>query len=177
MASKTLLPESRSYAKEAADALHRHGLYAGFQDGIKRETDSVELIEIRNTAPIDVQFKPSLVGHWSLHLSWTIRRVPRGDPILWRSSFGLKVRGTSFAPDEGAVCLVRYDVDNDRPGPGLDSLGAHLNILQPAPLHDHIHFPVLAGPEREWTVSEVIDVFLASEFVGELRELLANDTH
>lgn len=173
MASKTLLPESRDYVKEADKALHRHGLYAGFRDRIKRETDGVELIALSNTAPIDVRFKPSLIGHWSLHLSWTIRRVPRGNPILWRSSFGLKVRGTSFAPAERMACLVRYDVDNDRPGPGLDSLGAHLNILQPAPLHDHVHFPVLAGPDRRWTVSEVIDVFLASEFVGELRELLS----
>ncbi len=169
MASQTLFPESKAYVKEARNALQRHGLFAGFQNGKEREADGVEVVAIRNTTPIEVLSKRQIAGRWSLHLSWTIRRVPRGQPILWRSSFGLNVRGLQFAPSEGAVCLVRYDVDNERQGPGLEPLGAHLNVLQPAPLDDHIHFPALAEPGRKWSVSEVIDVFLAEEFIADLR--------
>jgi hypothetical protein len=173
MASQTLQPESRPYVKEALKALHRHGLHAGFRDEFQREKGSgVELVKAHNTTPIDVTSKLAVKGHWTLHLSWTIRQIPRGEAMLWQSSFGLSIEGLCFAPADSRRCLVRYDVDNDRRGPGLEPLGAHLNILQPEPLDDHIHFPVLAGPERRWTVSEVIDVFLADEFVAELRSRL-----
>jgi len=173
MASRTMPQELRPYVKEAEKALRRHGLYAGFRDTIEREPDSgVEIFGARNTTPIDVRFTPPLSGRWSLHLSWRVRRIPRGEPILWQSSFGLNVRGVSFAPTDDAVCLVRYDVDNDRPGPGLGPLGAHLNILQPEPLDDHLHFPVLAEPERVWSVSEVLDVLLAPGLANELRARL-----
>lgn len=169
MASQKLLPESKTYVQEARKALERHRLFAGFHDSKEREADGVEVVKIRNTTPIGVLSKRQLAGRWSLHLSWTIRRVPRGELILWRSSFGLNVRGLQFVPSEGAVCLVRYDVDNERQGPGLEPLGAHLNVLQPPPLGDHIHFPALAEPDRKWTVSEVLDVFLAEEFIADLR--------
>ncbi len=167
--------ELRPYVKEAAEALGRHKLYGGFEPKIGREPSSgVELLRARNSAPIHVPFKPPLSGRWSLHLSWTIRRILRGTPILWQSSFGLNVSGVSFAPADNAVCLVRYDVDNDRPGPGSIPLGAHLNILQPEPLDDHVHFPVLAEAGRMWSVSEVLDVFLADEFVSDLRARLGS---
>lgn len=174
MASRTSQPESGPYVKEARSALHRHGLYAaGFRDEVERESQSgVELVRVSSTAPIDVTSKLAVPGHWTLRLSWTIRRIPpRREARLWQSSFALNVRGVAFASGS-EQCLVRYDVDNDRRGPGLEPLGAHLNILQPEPLCDHLHFPVLAGPERCWTVSEVIDVFFADEFVADLRTRL-----
>jgi hypothetical protein len=173
MASRTMPQELKQYVKEAKEALGRHKLHSGFKPEIVREPNSgVELLRARNSAPIHVPFKPPLSGWWSLHLSWTIRPIPRGTPILWNSSFGLNVRGVPFAPGDSTVCLVRYDVDNDRPGPRSAPLGAHLNILQPKPLDDHVHFPVLAEAGRMWSVSEVLDVFLADEFVGDLRARL-----
>jgi hypothetical protein len=69
---------------------------------------------------------------------------------------------------------VRYDVDNERIGPGGGPLGAHLNVLKPAPLHDRIHFPALSGSAHVWNVREVIDLFLAVEFVAELHERVDN---
>jgi hypothetical protein len=173
MGSQTLHPESRPYVKEALKALNRHRLHAGFRDDVQREPGSgVELVRARSTTPIDVTSNLAVKGRWTLHLSWTIRHIPRDEARLWKSSFGLSIQGLRFAPAGHPKCLVRYDVDNDRRGPGLGPLGAHLNILQPEPLADHIHFPVLAGPERRWTVSEVIDVFLADEFVADLRARL-----
>lgn len=175
MASRTMPQELRPYVKEAAEALGRHKLYGGFKPEIGRELSSgVELLCAKNSAPIYVPFEPPLSGRWSLHLSWTIRRIPRGTHTLWNSSFGLDVCGVPFAPGDSTVCLVRYDVDNDRPGPGSAPLGAHLNILQPEPLDDHVHFPVLAEAGRMWSVSEVLDVFLADEFVSDLRARLGS---
>lgn len=169
MASRTLLPESRVYAKEATKALAHHGLAGGFRDKVAKGLDSVELVELRNSSQIAVRLAPALAGSWWLHLSWTIRRVPRGAPVLWRSSFGLNVRGVPFVPDPSGACLVRYDVDNERAGPGLGPLGAHLNVLQPTPLDDHIHFPVLAPTERLWSVREILDLFLSAEFAKDIQ--------
>lgn len=75
-------------------------------------------------------------------------------------------------PKGESACLVRYDFDNDHPGPTLGAIGAHLNILQPAPLDDSIHFPVLAEPNRAWRAREVLDVFLSDQFLSELRDRL-----
>src|SRR6202012_1568051 len=118
MASQKLLPESRVYVKEATKALAHHGLAGGFRDKIAKGLDSVELVELRNSSQIAVRLAPALAGSWWLHLSWTIRRIPRGEPVLWRSSFGLNVRDVPFVSNPSGACLVRYDVDNERPGPG-----------------------------------------------------------
>ncbi len=168
MASQKLTPEANGYVKQASKALARHRLYAGFYESIKSGVDSVELIVVRNKTPIQVTFDPAVAGIWSLHLSWAIRPVPRGTPILWQSTFGLSVRNLPFAPSDGPVCLVRYDVDNERVGPGLRPLGAHLNVLQPSPLDDRVHFPVLAGEGYVWQVGEVIDLFLDPYFTADL---------
>jgi len=173
MASHTPSPECKPYEKEAQKALNKRSLWAGFREAIEREPGGVELLTLRNRTPIELPASSfNLSGRWSLHFAWSIRRVPGGDAILWRSSFGLNVSDIALAPKGERVCLVRYDVDNDHPGPGLGAIGAHLNVLQPAPLDDHIHYPVLAAAERAWSVSEVLDVFLSPQFVKELRDRL-----
>lgn len=166
MASRSAHPEARPYIREASKALRHHNLPGGFRESLEKE-DGIEILEVRNSAPISIN-DYGATGRWTLHLAWTIRRDPAtGDSVLWKSSIGLNVRGVKFALDE-PVCLVRYDLDRERPGPNLASIGAHLNVFQPDPLRDRVHFPVLAGSDRVWGVREVIDVFLAPEFVADL---------
>lgn len=166
-----LHPEARPFVKEASEALRHHHLSGGFRDRTESEA-GVEMVRIRNSAPIEiVEYGPA--GRWTLTLDWTIRRDPAGGPVVWRSSIGLNVRGVKFAPDE-SVCLVRYDVDRARPGPSLAPLGAHLNVFQPEPLLDRLHFPVLASPDHVWGVREVLDVFLATKFVADLHGCLGS---
>jgi hypothetical protein len=169
MGEKLVHPESREYAREASKALRHHNLPGGFRERIEKE-EGVEMIGIRNSTPIPLKSYP-VAGQWTLHMAWTVRRDPAGgDSVLWRSSIGLNVRGVPFAPTR-STCLVRYDVDMGRTGPNLAPLGAHLNVLQPEPLGDRLHFPVLAA-DRRWTAREVIDLFLSSEFTADMSKCI-----
>jgi hypothetical protein len=169
VATKLAHPESRPFAKEASKALRHYNLPGGFLDRIERE-DGIEMVRVRSTAPIELK-DYAAAGRWTLSLEWTIRRDPAGGSVLWRSTIGLSVRDVPFAPEK-SVCLVRYDLDRERPGPGLGAIGAHLNVFQPDPIRDKLHFPVLACPGREWAVREVLDVFMAPEFVGDISRCL-----
>lgn len=169
MARPQLLAECRPYVIEARKALAKFQLFAGFRNRVDRDDDGVELIGLRNTVPIDVTLNPSVTGRWSLHLAWTLRRVPRDEPIVWQSSFGLDVRGLPFGDTDRAVSFVRYDVDNSRRGHTLAPLGPHLNVLQPPPMVDAIHFPTLSTSDGGWAVRDVLDFLLSSALAEELR--------
>lgn len=168
MSGKLAHPESQEYVRDASRALRHHNLPGGFRDRIENE-GGVELIGIHNSTPILLRDYP-VTGHWTLHISWTVRRDPVGGSILWRSSVGLNVREVPFAKDQ-AVSLVRYDYDLGRAGPTLSPLGAHLNVLQPPPLHDRLHFPVMSV-NGCWSVSEVLGLFLSPEFTDDIARCL-----
>lgn len=174
MASKTTPTEFKPWVVEATKALIRHGLHGGFLTHRDREPGSfAERTIVRNSTPIAVT-SITAAGRWTLNINWTFRRVPDGQWMLWKSSIGLSVTDVSFVPNGETECLVRYDYDNDHPGPALGPIGPHLNILQPTPLKDSIHFPVLSDDRQSWSVQEVLDVLLSDQFKSELLDCIGS---
>ncbi len=101
-----------------------------------------------------------LGGEWFLTTYWRYKNDPAGKAsILHESSAGLNVESDPFGLCAGAgqdrVCVVRYDFDA-RQTPQL-----HLNVLQPAPLHDNAHWrlPIDASP-NEWDAVRVLAYLL-----------------
>ncbi|MGI8622290.1 MAG: hypothetical protein ACR2NB_02105 [Solirubrobacteraceae bacterium] len=159
------------WVKPTIDALARHHLSRGFASQWRRgDPDGADVLRVRNSSTIFVTPQPPLPGVWDLHVMWEFRRRPSDrDVVVFASSVGINVRRIPLSPEQ-PVCLVRYDVDHDRPyaAPGRVRLGRHLNILQPAPLGDRVHFPV-PGDEPEWSVPTVIDLLLSESFFADLQ--------
>lgn len=173
MSSKNIPPELKPYVVEATNALHKHELWGGFRPHREKEHGSfVELLKIETSSPISITTIPA-AGRWSLHINWTFRRDPEGGEwVLWQSSIGLSVADVSFVQNGKTECLARYDYDNNHPGPALGPIGPHLNILQPDPLKDSLHFPVLSDDRKSWSVEEVLDALLSDQFKSELLECI-----
>lgn len=173
MSSKTIPPEFKHIVREATKALIKYQLPGGFKLHRWKEPGSfVELQKIESSPDIPVKSIP-VKGRWFLHINWTFRRVPEeAEWILWQSSIGLSVTDVSFAKNGIMKCLVRYDYDCDHPGPALGPIGPHLNILQPDPLKDSLHFPVLSDDRKSWSVEEVLDALLSDQFKSELQDCM-----
>ena len=124
---------------------------------------------------VRVQLDPGFPGRWRLHLSWTFAPVPASEelPVL-QSSAGLYAVGVPAlgGTDDQERCLVRYDVDNARPGPHLEPLGPHLNVCQPGKLGDRVHYPLPGVGSGPWAVTDVLDVLLSERLVEDLRDRL-----
>lgn len=170
MSDRGLADEALPWVRPVKEALARRNLVRGFR-GQWATRDGIDTLHVYNSVPIKIRPLPALPGTWDVHISWTLRRAPRtGDVVVWQSSVGLNVVGASFAR-KARVCLVRYDVDNGRPGPGLAPLGRHLNVHQPAPLDDNAHFAI-PGEDDEWRVPQVLDILLSPQFLGDLATYL-----
>jgi hypothetical protein len=115
--------------------------------------------------PITVHNK--LEGQWTLRMEWLFTPIPRGDPELLQSSVGLYVQGVKQI-GASDVCLVRYDVDNKEPGTSLAPLGPHLNVMQPGPLCDKVHYPVPGVDGTGWDVGSILDILLSARLAGDL---------
>lgn len=120
-----------------------------------------------SSKPILVTIDPTLEGAWILRMSWLFAPIPLGDPEIVESSVGLYVHGAKrLGVDE--VCLVRYDIDNDAPGTGLAPLGPHLNVMQPGPLCDKVHYPVPGVDSAGWDVGSILDILLSGRLASDL---------
>ena len=163
--------EADRWVKPAREALARHNLFRGFDGSWSRAEDGVDVLRVRNSSRIYLQPSPKLAGRWDLHVGWELRRQPTGDGlVVYMSSLGVNAEGSDFAP-EGRICVVRYDVDHGRAynAPGRPWLGRHLNVLQPAPLADHVHLPI-PGDEAEWSTPDLIDLLLCKSFFDDIRQ-------
>jgi len=120
---------------------------------------------------VQVTLDPTFPGHWRLNLSWTFTPVPASrSPEILESSAGLYCVGVpALGGGEQERCLVRYDIDNKRPGHSLGPLGPHLNVTQPGKLGDSVHYPLPGLAHAAWSVTEVLDVLLSDRLVEDLR--------
>lgn len=123
---------------------------------------------------VHVTLDPGFPGHWRLNLSWTFTPVPAAhSPQILESSAGLYCVGVpALGGGDEERCLVRYDVDNKRPGHSLGALGPHLNVTQPGKLSDRVHYPLPGLAQAPWSVSDVLDVLLSARLVEDLRDRL-----
>jgi hypothetical protein len=123
---------------------------------------------------VRVQLDPSFPGRWRLYLSWTFVPIPASDELaVLESSAGLYAVGVpALGGGEEERCLVRYDVDNARPGPHLAPLGPHLNVCQPGKLADRVHYALPGVARQPWGVADLLDVLLSNRLVEDLRDRL-----
>lgn len=163
---------AKAAAKEAVAALGKHDLLRGVRLYRVRE-DGVEMIQVRTTVRVPITLAKAIPGRWSLHLSWLFQPIPpAGEFELLRSSFGLNVAGLTKPELTEDTSLIRYDVDNARPGPAGSPIGRHINVWQPAPINDVVHYPVMDTTDDPWSAEEVLDFFLSESFAEDLEGLL-----
>lgn len=112
-------------------------------------------------------------GRWYLHMSWQCATEPvSGDGVLRVSSIGLNVDGPLTA-GLSTQNVVRYDVDR-RASERTDQFGAsHVNVLQPVPLQDHVHYAVFHDESHEWPVEEVLGFLVSDVLHDDLRKRMA----
>jgi hypothetical protein len=158
--------------KEAAAALGKRDLLRGVR-AVRVRENGVEMCHVHTTVRVPVKLAKPLPGRWSVHLSWLFQPIPPiGEFELLRSSFGLNVAGLTKPALANDTSLVRYDVDNVRAGSTGSPLGRHINVWQPAPIEDHVHYPALDAREEAWGVDEVLDFFLSESLACDLEGLL-----
>lgn len=156
--------------KDARQALERRQLPRPLWAEIKRP-EQVEHWKI-DSREIPVTIDKALEGMWTLEMEWLFTPVPGGGHELRESSVGLYVQGArGLGPEK--VCLVRYDVDN------LASihhppLGPHLNVVQPGPLRDKVHYPVPGVASAQWDVERILDVLLSARLAADLVKHLSS---
>ena len=114
-------------------------------------------------------------GSWRINLSCTFATIPRSGAIqILESSAGLYAVGVpAFGRGGAERCLVRYDIDNKRPGVHLEALGPHLNVFQPGKLEDRIHYPIPGVDAAGWSFPSLLDVLLSERLIEDLRGRLA----
>ena len=158
--------------KEAVAALGKRDLLRGVRADRVRQ-DGVEMVHVHTTVRVPIKPAKPLPGRWSVHLSWLFQPIPpTGEFELLRSSFGLNVAGLTKPALAHGISLVRYDVDNVRAGGAGSPLGRHLNVWQPPPIEDHVHYPALHSTEEAWSVDQVLEFFLSESLAGDLEGLL-----
>jgi hypothetical protein len=168
---KTPPPEAKELLKEATAALAAQNLIRAFRCEIVRE-NGIEMTKVRNTQPIELPYG-NLPGRWDLHAEWLLRGIPgQTTLVVWRSSIGLSVEGAGVTPDGKRACLVRYDFDNGRQGPGLGPIGRHINVLQPEPLGDHVHYPTFHQSSDAWAVKDILELFQSTSFIEDIAKRL-----
>lgn len=164
---------SKEVKKQAVKALASRNLARPMRyDWVKE--DGVRMLSVKNTVGIEVKLARPLPGRWTVHLNWLFEPIPPdGELALLRASFGLNVTDLTKPMVVATRNLVRYDVDNGRLGPDGMKLGRHINVWQPAPIDDHVHFPVMGDSVDSWTVDEVLTFFLSESFADDLFGRLA----
>jgi len=161
----------RPYRREAVDAAAAAGLETPyFQPRDRRDDDLVRTTVWRSrdlTVPL-----AEVSGHWTVYLSYDFQNLPgERDLRLVGTSFGLNVHEVPFTSEE-PVTLLRYDYDlllgpaqQDEP-----SVNVHINVLQPDPLRDGIHFP--AFRTDPWTVKDVMRWMTSRRLLADLQRRL-----
>ena len=164
---------SKDVKKQAAKALASRNLARPLRDDWVEE-EGVRMLSVKNSVAIEVKLARPLPGRWTVHLNWLFQPIPPdGELALLRASFGLNVAGLTKPPVAGTQNLVRYDIDHGRLGPDGETLGRHINVWQPPPIDDHVHFPVMDGSTDPWTVDEVLTFFLSQSLADDLNGRLA----
>jgi hypothetical protein len=137
---------------------------------VKKPIDKVDHWTV-GARTVHVRLDPGFPGHWRLNLSWTFTPIPAANtPEILESSVGLYCVGVpALGGGDKERCLVRYDVDNKRPGHSLGPLGPHLNVIQPGKLSDRVHYPLPGLVKEAWSLSDVLDVLLSHRLVEDLR--------
>lgn len=167
MASGKDPPIAKAVIKEAVAALKQRNLVYGFRSVTVRES-GVPLLAVRNTTGIPVTLARPLPGRWSVYFNWLFLPIPPdGKYELLRSSFGLNVTGLVGPAAQQNTTFVRYDVANDRAGPE-GTLGCHINVWQPSPIDDNVHFPVPGLASNAWPVRDVLSFFLSESLADDL---------
>ncbi len=162
------------FLREAKKACASSNLIQPFLCEVVNE-DGVEMTKVRNTQPIPLPYGNSLPGTWEMHAEWLLRTLPgESRLVVWRSSVGLSVEGTSITPDGQSACLVRYDVDNQRARSGVAPRGRHINVLQPDPLMDHVHYPTFSESQDPWPVRTILELFQSQPFIDDLARRLGS---
>jgi len=112
---------------------------------------------------VNAYFEASMPGTWYLTTYWRYKEVPSNhkgpkEVILAESSAGLNVTGGSLATPtpEAPLCIVRYDYDY------RDELSSHLNVYQPHPLQDRMHWrlPLSDSHGPAWAFGNVMKYIL-----------------
>ncbi len=105
-------------------------------------------------------------GHWTLGASWKCVAV-RGEPAVGLSSIGIYTTSTRLvAPGYMQANLARYDYENAELGLGRKR---HIHALQPL-LGTKVHYLIPDGLDEPWDLKAVIDVYLSTGFVTDLRD-------
>jgi len=159
-------PVVKRMLREAKKALASKGLQQPLSTQ-KVPRENVDHWKI-SSKPIPVTIDRALKGVWTLRMEWLFTPIPGGgDPEVLQSSVGLSVQGAKGLGST-KVCLVRYDVDNDAPGTGLAPLGPHLNVMQPGPLRDKVHYPVPGIDGARWDIGSILDILLSDRLARDL---------
>lgn len=159
---------AKAVKKEARKALAKRNLERGLRTDRVRE-DGVQMLLVQTTVRIPVTLARPLPGRWSVHLNWLFEPIPpHRDFQLLRSSFGLSVAGLTDPAVSDIQNLVRYDVDNARLGPGGIPLGRHIDVWQPNPIEDNVHYPVPGENHGGWVVEDVLAFFFSDVLAEDL---------
>lgn len=159
---------AKEVRKEANTALAQRNLQRALRSDWIRE-GGVPMLSVRTTVRIPVVLARPLPGRWSVYFNWLFEPIPLGEELqLLRSSFGLNVADLASPTAQDVRNVVRYDVDNRRQGVGGSRLGRHINVWQPAPIDDNVHYPVLSPSADTWSVEEVLSFFLSEALAGDL---------
>jgi hypothetical protein len=149
-------------------SLHRQGIWAS--PSRDREAGDTPTWTVKVThEPVAV----AAAGDWTLTGYWRYVDDPGGDDgFLLESSVGLNVAtepapvpAVPFEKGRERVCLVRYDYDTRPPWEG-----AHLNLLQFAPLYDQVHWwlPIPAHGDP-WDFEATLGWLLSEQLAADLR--------
>lgn len=103
-----------------------------------------------------------LSGSWTIGVDWRFRnnRDEQGAQ-LFSSSASLSVEHPDLCPARSSI--VRFDFDRDRA-----SAQVHLNVWQPEPLKDNVHWALPGRPDTPWDDAAVLAYLLDGALVEEL---------
>ncbi len=157
-------------AREARQVLNARQLPAAVQARVAdRAPGGFEVWQAANANPVSLPLDAP--GEWYLGLVWQYATIPAGreqEPVLEYSSISLNVRDLGLTDQINTDCFIRYDIERRSVvGVGRHS-SAHINVLQPATLDDHVHFPVVGFDREEWPLDAVLDFFLSEELRDDL---------
>lgn len=179
MASATTPGYFKPYLQEARRAAAAARLHAPYFQMRERADEDLVRTNVWRSGEMTVELA-TVSGLWSVYLSYEFQTLPgERDLSLVRTSFGLNVSNVSLFPD-GSTTLIRYDfdelVDSDpyaEPSTQKDaapSVAAHINVLQPDPLADHVHLPGFRADR--WDAEEVLTWITSQRLLADLRRRL-----
>lgn len=172
MASQSTPTYFRSYQRAARAAAATAGLDAPYFKMNQRQDDDLVRTNVWRSRNLTVHLA-DVTGVWSVYLCYEFQHLPGDQPLrLVRTSFGLNVHDVPFTQDQ-PVTLLRYDYDEllDAHHPDQHPpVSVHINVLQPAPLHDHIHLPGFRN--EPWDAAEVMTWITSPRLLADLKRRL-----